>query len=107
MDEDYVKLFDKWNIPFTGKYMIVKYNGEIKYSVNMSNAKIDQLLDSYNKLNKLAEKRYGIQQEELPTILFPIIQDVFDAYSRINKYDLEKQIQYGILIKRWSCNGSF
>ena len=41
MDENYVKLFNKWNIPFTGKYMIVKYNGEIKYSVNMSNAKIE------------------------------------------------------------------
>ena len=41
MDENYVKLFNKWNIPFTGKYMIVKYNGEIKYSVDLTKSKIE------------------------------------------------------------------
>lgn len=39
-DPTAIKFF-KWNIPFTEKYLIVKYNGRIKFSTDLSKATID------------------------------------------------------------------
>lgn len=39
-EEDYIKFF-KWDVPFTDKYMIVQYDGMIKYSTDLSKANVD------------------------------------------------------------------
>lgn len=39
-NDEYIQLFHKWNIPFTDKHLIVKYDGIIKYSTDLSKAKV-------------------------------------------------------------------